>query len=58
MAGVIEAQAKNRGCTSLTTTINTSGKIDTTRSMKAILSYGFKFEDSFDGYLLFRKVIK
>lgn len=58
LAECIESNAKQEGCVKLTTTINTGGKIDVTRSMKAILSYGFKYVDSCDGYLLFEKVIK
>lgn len=54
----IEDIAKSSGCKTLTTTINTFGKIDVTRSLKTVLAFGFEFIESREGYLLFKKDLK
>lgn len=58
MAERIEDIARQRGCDMITTTINTCGKIDVTRSLKTVLNYGFEYAGASDGYLLFKKEIK
>ncbi len=58
LAKVVEDIAKQRGCIALITTINTDGKINVTRSMAAILSYGFQYMSHGDGFLSFKKDLK
>lgn len=55
LANIITKKAKKAGCKRVSTTINTCGKINVTRSMKTIISYGFQFDRAYDGYLLFTK---
>lgn len=58
LAKIIEEKARQAKCKFLTTTINTEGKIDVTRSMSAIISYGFKYDCHQPTYIIFSKELK
>ena len=55
MADEISFKATKAGCKYLTTSINTNDGINVTRSMKAILSYGFEYAGKTDYGIFFKK---